>query len=723
MNELRKGQVEYGARAFDQDAGQAIRGDIIRALIELVTNADDAYGQADGGITIRVLKTDDERTPTEIRVHDHAKGLDAEGLLRCFSVLGGEREADENGFQARGLLGRGAKDVASLGHVTFAAIRSGRFSRMQLDSSGWWQLTNEDEPATDAQYEALLLEPGQNGLTASMFIDTRFAVPTKAKFQEKLSHHAQLRELIGRREVRLQDVRGVALMAVLQPRPTRGEVVLDQEISLSGWDIPVHLTVRRLPQRVPGLVNEYSEHGLLVQSGVSAFENTWFDLESRPEAGFFVGEVSAPQIAEIIRAFDRRDPLGGPVRLLSRDRDGLVLNHPYRKELARVVSREVKPIFDQLASQLDASRHQGEKLSKAFKVATAALKDQVVEILNEIDEDDPHEGGGGSNTVDSLMLIPPRRVARPGEMLTFTLRSSAQPASAALVGLDHQSRDDVLASLAGDEAPWAPHPRLPAFQSRIFATVGLQQGTAVIRAEVDGKVARAAVVVTEDAEDQSEVPEGLEISPHRATMSPTRGKRITVRAPIEFAGQLVEVAYEGVSLAELPNAASLSAEVGGRWAHAVLHCRAGASKGDGLLTVSTVGLESATCTIVVDEAAGRGGPQLDFDLSAHRSPQTRSRVTNDAGLIKVIVYGLHPTFAGMFGRYSDAESKFAEEDSARARTALAEVVANELAAFFTERDYEKRPEELNDATRVLRKQKEFADRLLTTLHRALSPES
>ena len=95
MNELRKGQVEYGARAFDQDAGQAIRGDIIRALIELITNADDAYGQADGGITIRVLKTDDERTPTEIRIHDHAKGLDAEGLLRCFSVLGGEREADK----------------------------------------------------------------------------------------------------------------------------------------------------------------------------------------------------------------------------------------------------------------------------------------------------------------------------------------------------------------------------------------------------------------------------------------------------------------------------------------------------------------------------------------------------------------------------------------------------------------------------------------------------
>ena len=35
--------LEYGARAFQQDAVAAMRGEIIRALIETITNSDDAY--------------------------------------------------------------------------------------------------------------------------------------------------------------------------------------------------------------------------------------------------------------------------------------------------------------------------------------------------------------------------------------------------------------------------------------------------------------------------------------------------------------------------------------------------------------------------------------------------------------------------------------------------------------------------------------------------------
>ncbi len=42
-------RVSYTARAFKQDASNAMKGDIFRGLIELITNCDDAYGDDAAG--------------------------------------------------------------------------------------------------------------------------------------------------------------------------------------------------------------------------------------------------------------------------------------------------------------------------------------------------------------------------------------------------------------------------------------------------------------------------------------------------------------------------------------------------------------------------------------------------------------------------------------------------------------------------------------------------
>ena len=55
------GKIKYEARAFQQDAQLAMSGDPLKALIELITNADDAYERKtqtseieQGTITIKV---------------------------------------------------------------------------------------------------------------------------------------------------------------------------------------------------------------------------------------------------------------------------------------------------------------------------------------------------------------------------------------------------------------------------------------------------------------------------------------------------------------------------------------------------------------------------------------------------------------------------------------------------------------------------------------------
>lgn len=717
------GRVEYGARAFEQDADQAIRGDVVRALIELITNSDDAYGDNPGPIFVRVQSTEDADFPVRVLVQDSAKGLAAEGLRKSFAVLGGERSVDDGGASARGLLGRGAKDVASLGRVEFHAIKGGHYSRLDLSSAGDWKLHAVDLPASDQDRTFLGLEPDENGLTNVLWIRARTRVPTRTKLEELLSRHAQLRRLVARRSVFLEDTRADSPFLVRLSAPERrGEVVLDRELAIAGYEVPARLTVRRLPTKSSASVGPYSDTGLLINSGVSTFENSWLGLDHMPEANFFAGELDAPQIAQIIRAFDRDDPLGGSFRLLARDRDGLVPTHPYRQALALAVGAAVKPLFDDVAKSMDARKRQGADLSRAFRVAGDALKEQFNRALEEIEDDEPLSGG--TSPSDDLVLIPPRRVAKPGESVTFSLRSTRPQPGEPSATVDKASSEDVVNSLAVSREGWAPHPRLDARITHVFATAGDVDGSAEIRVSVDGRVVFATLVVSSlDAPDE-DPPDSFEIEPSRAHISPGRGRRLRIRADIAHVDALVQITYEGIQLETVPKQLALGAEINGRWAEGWLRIKASHLRGEGRLrATSSLDGSIAECQLNIDESAGRGGLGIDITLSGHRSPTRRVELINDQGQIRITIYALHRSFGGVFGRYSDLDEKFSEEDSPAARAVLAEVISSELAGHLTERDYAKRPDQLNDAPRVLRRRADFQARFLPVAHRALQPSA
>ena len=74
MTIKKSGDLQYTARAFKQDSEDAMKGDVVRALIELVTNADDAYNSKGGTIQIRLLKSESPYQ-VKISVHDWKKLL------------------------------------------------------------------------------------------------------------------------------------------------------------------------------------------------------------------------------------------------------------------------------------------------------------------------------------------------------------------------------------------------------------------------------------------------------------------------------------------------------------------------------------------------------------------------------------------------------------------------------------------------------------------------
>ena len=120
-NQAKSGNIDYTGRAFHQDATEAMRGDIVRALIELITNSDDAYASMDhlkqGKITVEVEHRRNQ--PWRVLVRDRATGMSAAKMEERLARLGGRTSGFESGENRRGNLGRGAKDLAAFGKVVF----------------------------------------------------------------------------------------------------------------------------------------------------------------------------------------------------------------------------------------------------------------------------------------------------------------------------------------------------------------------------------------------------------------------------------------------------------------------------------------------------------------------------------------------------------------------------------------------------------------------------
>ena len=109
----RRVKVKADKRALKMLADQAIGHDLLKGLIELITNCDDSYArleksgiQADGRIDIEVDRRPRTKS-TIIRVVDWAEGMDEDRLERCVGNYGG----DTSGQIGRGVFGMGLKDT------------------------------------------------------------------------------------------------------------------------------------------------------------------------------------------------------------------------------------------------------------------------------------------------------------------------------------------------------------------------------------------------------------------------------------------------------------------------------------------------------------------------------------------------------------------------------------------------------------------------------------
>jgi len=714
MTVKKSGDLQYTARAFKQDSEDAMKGDVVRALIELVTNADDAYNSKGGSIQIRLLKSESPYQ-VKISVHDKATGLDADGLEKAFARLGDLNQKFVGDMGTRGLFGRGAKDVAALGKARFASIKAGKFSSLEIDPiKAKFNMEDIDETPTKSAYEECLLKTGESGLTAELFVSTIHRIPSATDMVTKLQSHVQLRDLLNRNDVFYFDERSKLEVKLNGLLPT-GEKVVDQELIIPRFKHPVKIEIYRLPVKETSTLDEYSVHGLIVSGRGAAYENSFLHLSKRPEAGWFCGRLDAPEIHDLARSIDTDKNASelNPTRIVSRQRDGLVQNHPYFRALGSEVEKVLKPLFDAMAEAEGAQRKEGDKLRKRFDALSQVLANTLQEILDEADAGELPTSSDDDGSNFSLSIIPPRRVIKIGETVSLTVRA---PDSFDLESIKFalSSESASFAIVESAKATWSKHPRLPVSQ-RTIRVHAKSRGTGILSA-VAGDVRAECELIAVAFEPVTETePDSLIFDPIHVKVAPTKAKNLILRGPLEYVGEVIEI-QSSISGLQVPSQVRFKSSKSGKSAEILIRALAGIDEGEAIVTAK-LDKEVTSCSVTIAESARNKNPKIKIEVVGNDNPPRRVDTLPEDGQLVIRIYGRHRSISKVLGK--STPNGFENETRPAAQASIVEIVAQQLSIYAVERDSEKNPDRYPDAPSIFFKQQEFIPRFIIALQSGL----
>lgn len=361
---MEKGSLIYRERARNQDSSQAMGNDLMNALVELLTNADDAY-----------LRNSDYESPiyvacdqSRLFVYDQAGGLPFRSLKSCFTEEGIDTHSD--GVTTRGLFGRGAKDCAVFGSVTFVSKHN--------SGDSWVKVSNSKYEA-DTGFPVLTGMPKasnlltKDGLLAVVDVRSR-AGNVKLASADKMIVNYAVRKIIERRPVYFSSKTLFTKFVRVVPA-TWGPVVFKHESTLPSSKLHAEILIRRRPDTRVSLRN-FVEIG----SSLHALALDRFDLTVSELKDFHV-EVQITGLEQYLQQNDQRYESRNPI--VKRDRSGLTPDTEFYNDVKQFTESAYREFM--LVEQQRKRSEATETLNKQLSNIASKLADQLDNDLEEVD--------------------------------------------------------------------------------------------------------------------------------------------------------------------------------------------------------------------------------------------------------------------------------------------------------------------------------------------------
>jgi hypothetical protein len=667
-------------------------GEILMGLIELITNADDQYGDQNGSILVRFPKPDDDKT-WEVQVRDKASGLAYDEIEPKLLRFGGRTSGHERGEIKRGNRGRGAKDASHFGRVRWDMFTDGRYCWVWLDRHGNGQKSPRAVRADEFRDEFGI---PKNGVVATVTCDrARVHRPQRDRIKHRLEYAVQLRRVMAnpKRSVKLQYGEDDAVN--LRYVPPSGLVEFPAvEVEVPGYELKARVVVAEVPTPFQEDQNDLSRQGgLLIESGRAVHEATLCGFENSPYAGYFLGSVRWETIDHLARDFDDRDEAGlpadpaNPMQVIRADRRGLNAQHPAVKALRAVVETVLRPHFDRKAQELSTgareSRLTKQRLDALARVVARYQAAKAEELEFELARTGAH-GVELTADVPIIEVIPPRKVLEVGRVHTFTVRVRADAFA------DDPSEADVLLWLAADpegcvelSGPKCTVTRDVRLEGRLTGTFTARamaaDGSAIIEVTVPRLPGAVVEVETVEPEAPVELPPPDSFSFDRPSYRVAAGKhkQVLLLAPAHLVGEhgaavtVLSSNSQGVLIRHAQADLTLSAD--GDWYEAGIDVE-GRQHGASATVMATLGVSGIQATTKVDVRRDRGGPTPpEIKLAAMGSFVRGTFEANpDTGAIVITVNATHPSVSRYFG----PAPEFVGQETLQARLMIAEIVAD-----------------------------------------------
>lgn len=709
----RTGRLQYTDRAFAQDIDLAMGSDIVLALIELVTNADDAYGTATGEIHVTVDMSQDYPL---VRVADTARGLTPEELLSSFGELGGKVSGFHAGAEVRGLFGRGAKDTAAFGRTVFESIRNGSYGRFEIRRDASWEL--DESEALPSHYETLGIPPSGAGLTATIHVERSGSrIPSHTALAERLRDHVQLRDLNRRQVVILHRIAADTdhRSDVVRWNAPDGAAVHDAEIAIPGYGVPARLRLWRLSRASDTALSPYSVHGIAVRGRRATYENSLFGAQGA-EANWIRGEIDCPHIDDLIREYDAENVNdANPSPLVNRDRSGLNSQHPFNRALASGVLDVLLPLLESMRPSRP-SEGGGADLRGGLDRVAQALATLLRSDLQGLEEQ--RNGGVTPDSDNPLLLIPPRLRLRGG-----SYRSLSVVMDHAVLGTDSTleviSTDPsvVRVESVGEGSAYAEHESATIRNIRLFA---VRVGSAnIIARHSSGRSTACETSVHDDPPVETDAPADLEWGAGAFNITKGRPRTLLLRAPLELApeGRLeCSVRVEDGENVVLEEASILLKLVKEGWLEGRVKARGHAIGSCKLIARSAA--SSAEAAARVTEPKGLGGLGTRVAIVDEQQGRLRGRLTLEDDGYLVTVFKRHTGLDQLLGK-AMPDGAFERENLPDARIGLTEAVATVVADWLVTKETERFPHMYTDASAVLDLRNRQIQRYLPAIRTAL----
>ena len=707
--------VEYTSTAFEQDSGLAMKGNVLRALIELITNCDDAYSRSrkTGSIEIEVHRFPGTEEPTQIAVRDHATGLNREEMEKNFIQLGGDRSGFAAGEEVRGLFSRGSKDTAWFGETVFEGIRDGEYTRLTLFADGTGEV--ESSSATANHYQSLAIPHGENGLSATMVVrreNTR--VPDLRELRDRLAAHVQLRGVTLRQEMTLTEYRNgkKAQKVPVVWDPPAATTILDEEVEIPGFDCTARLRIEKMDQRSEGPVSETSIHGIEVRGTRAVYENTDFS-QSASGMALLRGSVVCPKIDDLIRSYDPRgssDQLN-PIRLVTRSRDGLEPTHPFTQSLAAAVIQRLKPILEELEPK--AEEGGSEKLRRDLSRLGKLLAE---EMRSDLEEEDDETGDGIHPTLNNpIVLVPPQISAQLSSTRTLTIL--VYKYSIAAQGL-RAGTDSPRVNVIQQPKEFVAHARL---EDTLVSQVRLEMrevgtGVVTVSAVQDPMVSGFSKISIHELPENDEPPAGLEWKNTSMSVSVGKTRTVQLRAPIELgsSGELkvqIELSGSGVILEDSEVTLKLKAK---GWLVGKVRVTGSAHNEDACQITARNGASEAVGHIRATVAIPAGGLNIVPRIVDDFKGPFRGEIKRTDTTLTLDMFARHRGLSRYLGSRK-TDGSYSRENESETQAVIAEVMASVATDHVIRRQAERDPSRFLSLDLTLFQRTQILDRYLRIL--------